>query len=142
MGIWKRVLIVTTKLVGGLVAVLIGIFVILYFLLHKSDVVVQRFGEVQSADNSYTLFVDVGNPSMPFGSHSIEISVANSLNEIIVQGQFKLSNDGANIGSDNIKLFWLDADTAIVCLRGDEQADVIISAQVSSQRIIEKDGAC
>ncbi len=142
MSFWKRTLIVVAKFTSGLLVVVIGIFVILYFLLHKSDVDVRRYSEHLSTDNSHTLIIDVGNPSMPYGPHTVDISVANALNKTIVRGQFHLSNDGSNISSANIEARWLDADNAEVCLRGDEQSDAVISIQVSSRNMIEKDGEC
>ena len=115
---------------------------VLMLVLHNSDVEIQRFSELPSTGNSHTLIIDVGNPSMPYGSHTVEVSVVDTYNKKIVREKFKLSNDGANIGSYNIEAHWIDADNAEVCFRGDEQADAVVPIQVSSRNAVEKDRGC
>ena len=142
MSVWKRTIIVVAKLIGGFLVVIVGILAVSILVLYKSDVDVRRFGELPSTDTSHTLIIDVGNPSMPYGSHMVKVSVVDTLNETIVREKFRLSNDGANIGLNNIEARWIDSDNAEICLRGDEQADTLVSIQVSSRNVVKKDRGC
>ena len=111
-------------------------------LLYNRDVDVHHFSEQRSPDGRYSLNVDVGNPPLPFGSHSVIITIKSESDEPILEGKFGLSNDGANIYSNNIEAHWIDIDSAEVCLKGDEQSDALVSIKVLSRTMLEKNKKC
>lgn len=139
---WKKLIGGFAKIVGAILFVVIVGFGVLIFLLNNRDVETNRYSEVKTSDGSYSLIIDVANPSMPYGAHTVKITIANISNEIILSGEYRLSNDGAIIDGKNIEFRWISNDSAEVCLRGEEQADVIVSIQVSKQRIAKKEEQC
>ena len=138
----RRLISILLRVVGGIVALAVALIVGLMVLLYNDDVEIHRFSEVKAPDGKHSLSIDLGNPSMPMGSHLVRIAIKSVAGEPVMEGDFRLANDGANVSSDNIHAEWIDHDSAEVCLRGDEQSDVRVSIEVSSRRMTEKKEKC
>lgn len=139
---WKSLFKITAKWTGGVFGLIAAILAVLLLWLSQREVQVSRFSEVPSHDQLHSLTIDVADPSMPYGPHTVDITVTNQSNEAIFGERYRLSNDGAIIGVSNIESRWLDDDRAEVCLRGAEQAEVRVSIQVTARTMVEKEGAC
>ena len=138
----RKLISILLKVVGGIVALAVALSVGLMILLYNDDVEIHRFSELESPDGKHFLSVDLGNPSMPMGSHLVRIEIKSVAGEPVMEGDFRLANDGANISSDNIHAEWIDHDSAEVCLRGDEQPDARVSIELSSRRMTEMHEKC
>ncbi len=98
---------------------------------------------MKSGDGSHSLIIEVGNPVLAYGPHSVLITIKNaSESEVVVAKKTKLSNDGARIDTNNINTHWIDTDIAHVCIRGDEQKDTLMVIDVQSRTITEIDEQC
>ena len=131
----KRAIVKIAGLTGGLLVFVLGLYTLSYFQFHKSDIEVIRFSDLQSPDELHTLTIDVGEPSTPYGPHRVGLEIADASNSLIIREQFRLANDGANIDSGNIVARWSNSDNVVICLRGDEQSDVLVSIQLSNRKV-------
>jgi hypothetical protein len=138
----RKLISVLLKIVGGIVALAVALVVGFVLLLYNDDVEMHRFSELEAPDGKHALLIHLGNPSLPMGSHLVRIAINSVAGEPVMEGDFRLANDGANITSDNIHADWIDHDSAEVCLRGEEQSDTLVSVELASRRMTEKNGKC
>ena len=147
MSLLKRMLIVTLKVLGGSALLIILVVALgIGYLLWESrntEIEYEQFSVLQSNDEHYSLVVEIGNPRMPYGSHSVAVkAMSASGSEVIAAKNIKLANDGMEIDSDNITSHWVDKDNAGVCMRGDEQKDNYLLINLQSLTISEKQEEC
>ena len=121
-------------------ALMIGV---LLWQSRNVEIEYEQFSALESGDGGYILTIETGNPSLPYGPHSVAISVTNaSGSHVIVSKKTRLANDGARLKSNNISTRWIDTDTASVCIRGAEQRDAYILIDVPNQTISERFEKC
>ena len=143
MKLLKRIALMFTKVLLGfflIIALLVGAL-----LWHSKNVEIEykQFSTLKSSDGSHNLIIEVGNPVLAYGPHSVLITIKNaSESEVIVVKKTKLSNDGAKIESHNINAQWIDIDTARVCIKGDEQKDIHMLIKVQNRTITEIEEKC
>lgn len=143
----KQVALILMKLLFAFILAVVLIFSVFFgYLIWKSrstEIEYKEHTSLMSNDSSYNLMIEVGNPVLPYGPHSVMITVLNtSTSKVLITKKTNLSNDGARIESENIDVQWTDKNTAKICIRGDEQKDTLISIDVASQLITETEIQC
>lgn len=115
---------VITAVICSILVVLITIFVGIGYNIYKSEYKLTDSGVEHSPDGKYSVtFQMVGYPQWPFGSTKVRVTVSetDSEKEITVIND-EISDDGANLRSENWFVEWLD-DTVKITLKGSEQYD-------------------
>jgi hypothetical protein len=139
----KRIAQIIAKVLLGIVLVFALMIGVLLWQSRNVEIKYEKFSVLDSGDGRYILTIETGNPTLPYGPHSVVITVTNaSGSEVIVAKKARLANDGARINSNNISIRWIDTDTASVCIRGDEQRDAYILIDVPNQSISERPEQC
>ena len=126
-----------TLIIAGLV-----LYTLMFLSLHNDNVKVMRYGELSSKDNSYQLLIDVADPSTPYGSHIIDLSVTDASKMSIVSKRLRLANDGKNISSENIEAYWTGNSHVATCLRGEEQGDILVLFDISRRQVSISEKEC
>jgi hypothetical protein len=143
MSLLKRIAIITLKVLGGftlLVALGVGF---LRWKTSNTEIEYERFSVVESMDGHHSLLIEIGNPRLPYGSHSVAIKVINaSGSEVMAAKNVPLANDGMKVDSNNISAHWIDTQRAGVCIRGDEQSDNYLLINLRSLTISETQEKC
>jgi len=130
------------KLAGGTVALLLALFAGALLLFRNPEPDIWRFGEAKSSDGVYSLTIDVQDPSLPYGPHSVILTIRSLPGEEILEKSYRLANDGARIDDDNIRLDWDEPGELLVCLKGAEQSDMEISIHLPSGKTNEETKEC
>ena len=143
----KRIAVIITKVLLGFVLLTALLFALFAgVMLWQSKNIEIEYGQLsvlESSDGRYLLTIEIGNPVLPYGPHSVVITVKHaSDSEVIVAKKTRLANDGMRITSNNISARWTDRDTARVCIRGDEQRDADILINMRSRTVTEKHEPC
>lgn len=139
MKLLMRVAVTAAKVLLG-IALLVGVML---WQNSGREPEYKAFSSLESDGGRYILAIEAANPVMPFGPHFVVITVkAASGPEVLVVKKTRLANDGARIGSGNIRIRWIDSDTASVCLRGDEQADAHIQINASTRTVSGRQEPC
>ena len=115
---------VITAVICSILVVLITISVGIGYNIYKSEYKLTDSGVEHSPDGKYSVtFQMVGYPQWPFGSTKARVTVSetDSEKEITVIND-EISDDGANLRSENWFVEWLD-DTVKITLKGSEQYD-------------------
>jgi hypothetical protein len=137
-----RAVVGIAKVIGAFLAIIAMILIFSSFSYRGESELVE-FVALSSPDNSHLLTVNVGVPSTPYGSHTVEIVVSQKLNKASqFDEKFRLSNDGANLNATNIEPKWLDPKNASICLRGQEQAEKLVKVQTSDRKITIEENDC
>jgi hypothetical protein len=143
MSLLKRIAVMTLKVLGVfalLVALGIGV---LFWQTRNAETDYEQFTVLDSSDGNHSLIIEIGNPGLPYGPHSVAVKVINiSSSEVITARNVRLANDGMIIDSSNISAHWIDIDKAGVCISGDEQTDNYLLINIQNQTIRVKQEKC
>jgi hypothetical protein len=143
MSLLKRIALLTLKVLG-VFALLVALGVgVLYWQTRNAETEYEQFTVLDSSDGNHSLIIEIGNPGLPYGPHSVAVKVINiSSSEVITAKNVRLANDGMTIDSGNISAHWIDIDKAGVCISGDEQRDNYLLINIQNQTVREKQGKC
>ncbi len=130
------------RFAGTLIMAALVLYAVMFLLLHNDNVRITRYAEVSSNDNAYQLLIDVTDPSTPYGSHKIDLSVTDASKTEIVSKRLRLANDGKNIGSENIEAYWTGNNHVATCLRGEEQGNILVSIDISMRKVSISEKEC
>ena len=143
MKLLKRIALIITKVLLGILLLLALLVGVMIWHDRNTDIEYELLSELDSSDRRNILKIEVGNPTLPYGPHPVIISVINaSGSEVIAAHKTRLANDGMKIDANNINSIWIDTQTALVCMQGDEQRDVIILIDVADRKITERQEEC
>lgn len=143
MKLLKRMALLTTKVLLSLVLLLALLLGVMLWQSRNVEIEYEQFSVLESDGGSYILTIEIGNPVLPYGPHSVAIAVKNtSDSRLIVAKTTRLANDGMGINSENISANWIDSDTASVCVRGDEQRDVYLLINMQNRNVSERYQQC
>lgn len=142
MSLLERAVRRLARFAGTLIIAALVLYALMFLLLHNDEVRIMRYAELSSNDNSYQLLIDVTDPSTPYGSHKIDLSVADASQTKIVSKRLRLANDGKNIGSENIEAYWTGNSHVATCLRGEEQGDILVSIDISRRQVSISEKEC
>lgn len=143
MSLLKRIAVMTLKVLG-VFALLVALGVgVLFWQNRNTEIEYEQFTVLDSSDGNHSLIIEIGNPSLPYGPHSVAVKVINlSSSEVITAKNVRLANDGMAIDSSNISAHWIDIVKAGVCISGDEQTDNYLLINIQNQTIREKQEKC
>lgn len=101
----------------------------------------EPFQQRSAPDGSHVVAIET-LPPFGFGSHQVRVTVTDSsTNDVVIEHEFTLSNDGAVLGDHNLELD-VSAEGAWLCARGQEQSDVSYRYPFDSNTAIEERSGC
>lgn len=138
VSILQNMALIAAKAVGVIVA-LCAVLVALYYFTFRVESRVTNWATVPSPDGMHELSVTVGSPEFAYSAHTVTITIAGKWP---LERSQRLYNDGANLSERNIEIAWRDDRTATVCLRGQEQANQLVTLSLPEQRTTVQDNGC
>ena len=98
-----------------------------------SDSDFNEFARYSSPENTFAISVLTAQAKLPYGPTSVKINLIernkDKTNQLIAT---KIANDGVPLSNRNIKANWINKDTLLICLSGDEQQDEAIKITIST----------
>ncbi len=104
------------------------------------------FASYRAPQGESEVVVEVEEPGAAFAPHTIYVSLSrkgdaeSSVPVSVLETQ--LANDGASLNPSNIRARWETPQRLWLCLRGEEQADQLLSIDISAVRAVVQTREC